>query len=263
MTPKKYRILLIEDDKVDQMAFTRFVRRQKLPYGCAMAESVAAARKSLADNEFDIILADYMLPDGTAFDVLESAKHIPFVFITGAGDEAVAVEAWKAGAADYLIKDPGHNYLKVLPIVVENAVTRKAITQKMQLLHSAVMSATDSICITDTDDRITFVNRAFCRTYGYTEQEILGRKYSILSGSEPLESEVRKVLHDVHSRQVGFRHRRKDGTTFKVSLTRSAIHDQHGNEIGLVTVARDMSEQTSLEDKVESLNLRSAPQQVR
>jgi len=256
MTAKKYKVLLVEDDKVDQMAFAQLVRQQKLPYRYKIADSVAQARQTLSAHEFDIVLADYMLPDGTAFDVLESVKHLPFVFITGAGDEAVAVEAWKAGASDYLIKDPGHNYLKVLPIVVENAVGRKAMLKKMQLLHCAVMSTTDSIYITDEHDRIIFVNSAFCRTYGYAEQEIIGQKYSVLCDKEPLEGELRKIMHGVRSREVGFRHRRKDGVAFKVSLTRLAIHDEQGKEIGLVSVARDMSPRTALEDKVQSLNLK-------
>jgi len=128
----RYKILLIEDNKLDQMAFKRLVEGENLPYDCTIAGSVSEARDILDSEVFDVVIADYLLGDGTAFDVLGLVKDTPIIFVTGAGDEEVAIKAWKAGAHDYLIKDTEHNYLKVLPVRVENVVKHKRIEEKLR-----------------------------------------------------------------------------------------------------------------------------------
>ncbi|MFQ6034939.1 MAG: response regulator, partial [Sedimentisphaerales bacterium] len=105
-----YKVLLIEDDKLDQMAFERLVKEQQLPYDYKIAGSFAQARSILDCDKFDVVIADYFLGDGTAFDVLNLTQDTPLVFTTGAGDEEIAVKAMKAGAYDYMIKDGQHNY---------------------------------------------------------------------------------------------------------------------------------------------------------
>ena len=129
---EKIRILLVEDDKVDQMAFRRFVERENLPYDYAIAGSVSEARDVLAAERFDAALIDYLLGDGTAFDLFDEIKTTPFVIITGSGDEKIAVKAMKAGATDYLTKDPGGNYLTTLPVIVENAIRRKRAEEELR-----------------------------------------------------------------------------------------------------------------------------------
>jgi len=121
------KLLYIEDDSIDQQAFRRFVAEQRLPYDLSVAGSVAEATAALGAatfEKFDIIIADFSLGDGTALDILAQAKDTAVVVITGTGTEAIAVNALKAGAYDYLIKDLDRNYLKILPITVENAIRR-------------------------------------------------------------------------------------------------------------------------------------------
>ncbi len=117
-------VLLIEDDKVDQQAFRRFVVEQRLPYDLSVMGSVAEAAAALGATKFDIIIVDFSLGDGTALDVLAQAKDTPVVVVTGTGSEETAVNSLKAGAYDYLIKDHDRYYLKILPITVENTIRR-------------------------------------------------------------------------------------------------------------------------------------------
>jgi PAS domain S-box-containing protein len=224
MENTKYKILLIEDDKLDQMAFLRMVETENLPYDCTKADSIAQAKQLLQSEEFDIVVSDYSLGDGTAFDILESVKDTPLILVTGAGDEAIALKAWRAGAYDYLRKD---------------------VEQKLRLLSEAVMSTQDSVYITDEHDSIVFVNRAFCQTYGYDEKEITGEKSGILQNEQNGES-VRQLTY----------HIRKDGTNFPVSLSVSPIKDENGNETAFVAVARDISERVLVEDKIRAINLK-------
>ena len=255
MENTRYKILLVEDDKLDQKAFERLVKDEGLPYDCTIAGSVSEAKSILASEQFDVVIADYALGDGTAFDVLDVVKNTPTIIVTGAGDEELAVKAWRAGAYDYLIKDLERNYLKALPITVENVIRHRKMEEKVQLLSGAIMSTDDSVYITDMENKIIFVNRAFCETYGYEEQEVKGCDSNILWIGKLQHKGTRSVFQIVSSAwEVGFYHKRKDDSIFPVSLSRSIIKDSAGNEVAVVGVVRDISDRIIMEDELRAAN---------
>jgi len=127
----KYKVLLIEDNKLDRMAFERFVYNQKLQYDYTAARSISEAKEILKSERFDIIVSDYSLGDGTALDILNSVKDIPIILITAAEDEQVPINARKAGTYDYLPKDLDRNYLKAVPKTIENAIKHKIVEEAL------------------------------------------------------------------------------------------------------------------------------------
>ena len=136
---KKYKILLVEDNEIDRAAFKRLVEKSALPYDCVLADGVTEARDILERLKFDIVILDYYLGDGIAFDLLNSTKDTPVIIVTGVGDEEIAVKAMKAGAFDYLVKDVSHNYLNVMPTAIEKVIERqkaKAELEQYNLLKS-------------------------------------------------------------------------------------------------------------------------------
>lgn len=259
MDNMKYKVLLIEDNQIEQRMFQRFVETNSIPYDCNIAGSVSEAKQLLGSEKFDIIISDHDLGDGTAFDILELAKNTPIIVVTGAGDEETAVKAWKAGAYDYLIKDVDQNYLKAIPITVENAINHKLMEKRLQLLSGAVMSTEDSVYITDMKGIIIFVNKAFCKTYGYIEEEIVGKNSSILWIQKNQGENTRSVFQTRSfgsGWEVGFYHRRKDESIFPVSLSRSTIKDSNRNDVAIVGVARDISERILVEDELRTTSLK-------
>ncbi len=227
------RILLIEDDRIDQLAFKRHLDQEKLPYRYEMVRSLAGALAALKSQEFDIIISDYNLGDGTALDVCAAAKGTPLIVITGAGNEEIAVKALKSGAYDYIIKDAERNYLKVLPITVDKAVQSYRADKQMKMLLHAVMHINDSVYITDTQGIIRFVNQAFQHTYGFAAEEVIGKPASML-GEERESGECKQW--------------RKDGSWFYVSLSKSFVRDSNGEMTGVVAVARDITEKKAAEE---------------
>jgi PAS domain S-box-containing protein len=257
MKDARHKVLLVEDDDLDQMAFKRFVESEDLRYDCTVAGSIAEARSILDSECFDIVLADYSLGDGTGLDILDAVNGTPVILVTGAGDEHVTVKAWRAGAYDYLIKDLERNYLKAVPITIDNAIKYRKAKEQLQLLSAAIMSAADSICITNLEDQIIFVNSAFCKTYGYEENEIIGRQSNMLWIGEEESRHTRAVFQTsiaVGDLEVGFYHKRKDGSIFPVCLSRSGVADSGGNRIANVEVVRDISDLMRIEDKITELN---------
>jgi len=233
------KILLVEDDEVDRMAFERFVQREDLGYDYVVADSVAKAREILSFQEFDVILLDYNLGDGTAFDVIDLEPDAPIILITGVNQIDLAVKAMKAGAYDYLVKDQERDYLQVMPIAVESALRRKEAEDTSRVLSHAVMSAADSVFITDLEGKITIVNNAALQAYGYSAEELLGKDIGVI-GEVGTEGE--------------YYHRHKDGTEFPVSLSRSAVIDDRGREVAFVVMARDIAERKRAEVELKRIN---------
>lgn len=249
----RYRVLLVEDDRVDQIVFRKFVRDTGLSYDCTVVGSVSEAREVLRwSTPFDIAICDCWLGDGTAFDILDLVQEAPVILVTGAGGEETAVRAWKAGAYDYLVKDAHGDYLKALAITVENAVEHRRARKELELLSGAIMSTEDCIYITDLHGKILFVNHAFCRTYGYTRSQILGKDSSLLwtgGHQDPHTGCVLGMPTAGGGSAVGFYHERQGGERFPISLSRSLIKGSDGNDVAVVGIARDLSERLLLIDE--------------
>jgi len=103
-----YRILLVEDREED----ARAVQAMLSPYGDRLTldrvrDCQRAAHKARS-AVYDLVLADYRLPDGTCLDLLDRLREEehcpPFVMITSNGNEALAAEAMRRGVYDYLPK---------------------------------------------------------------------------------------------------------------------------------------------------------------
>jgi len=125
MNESAIRILFVEDDQVDRRAFERFMDNAGTGHTYDLAGSIGEALPLLKKNKYDVVMLDYLLGDGTAFDLFGCTRGAPIVIITGTGDEEVAVKAMKAGAYDYVIKDSEGHYLKALPATLENVIKRR------------------------------------------------------------------------------------------------------------------------------------------
>jgi len=110
-------------------------------------------------------------------------------------------------------------------------------------LAHAMESTSEMICITDLNDRFTFVNRAFAVAYGYAPEEILGKTPEILFSPKNPPELLSEIL--AGTRAGGWRgevlDRRKDGTEFPVFLATSQVLDQTGRILGLMGVAQDIT----------------------
>ena len=245
--PERLRLLLVEDDVVDRMAFERLVEQEALPYDLVPAGSVAEARTLLAakNSGFDLILTDYELGDGTALDLLELGAETPMVLVTGAGDEETAARAMRAGVYDYLVKDLERRYLKLLPLTLEKAHRHHRSRADLRMLSQALTCLNDCVYITDLEGRFLFVNSTFCTTYGYTENEVLGHEADLL-WAEDADQEL-EPLHPPEPPARGergeCRHLRQNGSRLTVELARSPIFDEKGQPMAVVGVIRDVTDQ--------------------
>jgi two-component sensor histidine kinase len=103
------RVLLLEDSALDAELVTEALIDAGLPVAIERVVSADEFTRAVRDESWDLILADYLLPAFNGLNALGIAREMalatPFVFVSGALGEEVAVEALKRGATDYVLKD--------------------------------------------------------------------------------------------------------------------------------------------------------------
>lgn len=139
-------LLLLEDNEVDALVFQGATRQYRQPISVRRARSLAEFKAQFDADVPDLICADHVLPDGLAMDALEvrnqSEVDIPFIVITGAGEEDVAVEYMKQGAADYLSKRRLAEFPLALDITLKafrNQALRHAAEEETRRLNAELL----------------------------------------------------------------------------------------------------------------------------
>jgi hypothetical protein len=129
-TSSPLRILLVEDEEHDVVVFRLAFQKSQVACEITKFERAEEALERLRTDasSFDLVVIDYALPGMSGLDLskklVEEKIPLPLVIITGRGSERLAVEALKDGVDDYIIKDPGHEYLNLLPVVLPDVVRR-------------------------------------------------------------------------------------------------------------------------------------------
>ena len=102
------RILIVDDDALDRIAFRRHLQQSGINARTAEASAATQALEKVNETAFDCVFLDYYIPGDDSLGLLrtlrETSPELPVVIFTGRGDEDIAVELMKAGAADYLPK---------------------------------------------------------------------------------------------------------------------------------------------------------------
>ena len=101
--------LIVEDNPDDAELVVRVLRRSGFDVRAQRVETAEATREALRSGQWDVVLADFTLPGFRGVDALVMLREldldVPFIIISGTIDAATALEAMKAGAADYVLKD--------------------------------------------------------------------------------------------------------------------------------------------------------------
>jgi signal transduction histidine kinase len=135
-------IFILDDDQGLVRLLNKCLLRAD--YSVFQATSGREAINWFKSHKADLLLLDLRLPDITREELLTQlveVHHIPFVVITGQGDERVAVEMMKKGAMDYLVKDG--NFLEYVPIVVERALKQSQQKAEHKRLEQEILQISE------------------------------------------------------------------------------------------------------------------------
>ena len=168
---KPATILVVDDDPGIARLIVRELRKDG--HRTATAHSGAEATQWLRQHPADLLLLDLQLPDVAGAELIQlmisEGSCIPFIIITGQGDERVAVDLMKRGALDYLVKDV--NFITMMPAVVQRALARL-----------------------EEQARLTAAEEALAQSHAELEQRVIERTAELTQANQALRESRLKAL---------------------------------------------------------------------
>jgi diguanylate cyclase (GGDEF)-like protein/PAS domain S-box-containing protein len=256
------RVLLVEDRPSDAELMLLRLEDEGFNPQVVRVETEAAYVAGL-DTTPDLILSDWHLPMFSGLRALQVIRardeDIPFVIVSGAVGEEVAIDAMHQGADDYVLKDR----LARLGPAVRRALEAKRLRDDrrradVQLRQAAMVfeSSAEGVALTDASGAIVAVNQAFVEITGYSEDDVLGQNPRILQSGRHDETFYRDMWASLRTtgRWRGeIWNRRKDGEVYPEHLTISTVRDEQGSTTHYVGVFGDDGAVTAARQQLDFL----------
>jgi len=244
------RILHLEDDPADAMLVRDQFANDELAAEVRNVSTRAAFVEALAEGGWDLVLADYRLPDFTGLDALKLVRGkfptVPFILMSGTIGEQAAIDSLKAGATDYVLKQQRDR----LPSAV-----RRAVIEARE--RARLAAAEEDLRRSEKQYRLLFqgnphpmwvfdletleileINEAATQHYGYSRDEFL--KMTLADLRAPEDKWLgRKGPVDVKAQGLVWRHRRKNGTEMDMELIWSPLAFR--GKLAALTLATDVT----------------------
>lgn len=178
MKEPEIKILIVDDDTDDIVLIKDFLQSGMKGVKCVLdhASSLSEAISCVSRTDYEVCLFDYRLGEVDGLDVLRRIRAegvaAPVIFLTGQGDEEIAVEAMKAGAVDYLPKAKLSSELLCQSVryameLREKEMARKkaeaALKESEELNRAVLNSLTSHIAVLDRTGNILVINKAWER----------------------------------------------------------------------------------------------------
>jgi PAS domain S-box-containing protein len=230
------------------------------------------------EKDFDVVLSDLRLPDGSGLDLLRKIREMPIppavVLVTGQGDEQVAVAALKAGAGDYLVKRS--DYLHRLPVVITNAVAQNNLAREqaekleVQARYQSLVEQTPAVVFLDALDEnkaTLYISPRIQELTGFSPEEWMSDTFiwedhihpddrdRILNAGKLVEKEAGRFNEE-------YRFIRKDGGQVWIKEDTNLIYDKDGQPLYwqgiLIDITRDKENETALQRQLKELQTLNA-----
>lgn len=257
------RILHLEDDLDDAELISSKLKAEGIVQDIVRVETEKEFKKALDRGGFDIIIADYSLPSYDGMSALESAREkrpdIPFIFVSGAIGEELAISALTKGAVDYVLKN---NLKRLVPAVeralheVEEISLRKQAEEKLRdsetKFRKIFESSYDGIFLFDIKNKkVTICNQAFLDMLGYTEDEFKNLHIRDIHSKKELPF-ILKQIKLFHEGKTGVRtdimYKKKDSSIFFADLSPSVL--ELAGEKFILVICKDVTEHKKMEEEL-------------
>ena len=187
------RVLIVDDSPEDRDLYRRFLRLDRdHRYEFIEAASADEGLRICETQPFDCVLLDYRLPDMSGLEFLRELSSrvdgipVPVVLLTGQGSEAVAVDAMKGGAQDYLLKTTitGPTLTRAVQHAIERVTLLRSIERRTRELSEANAELQKEVA------QRKRAEEALQKTYGELEQLVNARTAELSRANRELSIEV-------------------------------------------------------------------------
>ena len=251
------RVLLVEDSEFDAELVANHLRNHGYQTHPRRVASQAEMEAALREQEWDAVLCDYQLPDFGVLPALSVMKgqglDLPFIVVSGAIGEELAVDLMKAGAHDFIAKG---RLSRLVPAIererreAQDRRERALALEKLFYLAAIVDSAEEAIIGQSLEGIIATWNTGAARLYGYSAEEAIGQPLLLIvppSHHQKVADLTQKLLRGELIEPLETVRMRKDGGMVNVGATISAIRDGAGRIIGTSSIAYDITERKRIE----------------
>jgi two-component system NtrC family sensor kinase len=255
---KPLRILQLEDNPADAELVRALLAEEGIEAELHRVDTREALLAAL-ERDFDVVLSDYGLPsyDGlTALaDVRRRRPDWPFIVTSGTIGEERAVEALKAGATDYVLKDR----LGRLPAALKRALeerdqkrARERAEAESRLQASLLDQVTSAVVATDRTGRIVYCNAFVEHVAQWGPRELQDRSILdvFLPGGEDRGEAIRRRLEESGLWEGEAWVVRRDGSQFPAFLRAAPTRDHDGRVTGFVVTGDDISDRKRSEEEL-------------
>ncbi|MEO6720510.1 MAG: ATP-binding protein [Ferruginibacter sp.] len=177
------KILIVEDDEDDFFLINEKLRRIGVwQFEVKWIFNYDEAIEALRSNYYTICFSDYRLGVRNGIDLIKEAHAkisvTPVILLTGKGTHKIDMEATKAGAFDYLVKDEidEDKLERTIRYALERINSQEKLMQSEHRYRSFFEKSKDIVFIAERDTTITTINAAISELLGFTEEELTGKK---------------------------------------------------------------------------------------
>ena len=259
MRPELIRVLLVDDDEDDFVLTRNLLSEIKggMSFHLEWAQSYAEGMERIERAEHDVYLLDYQLGRRNGLELLRETIgrcRSPMILLTGLADDAVDVEAMKAGAADYLLKDRIDASLlgRSIRYAIERTHAVHALRESEERYQTLVELSPDAI-IVHVDRRIVFINSAGMRLLGAANREqLLGLpilNFIHEDFRDSVENRIHKLIEEgIEAPFAEEKLIRLDGTLLDAEV--AAVKFVYQDQPAVQVVARDISARKQAEERL-------------
>src|SRR5262245_929873 len=256
------KVLLIEHDP----GFARQVgdmlgQARELSAEMLSATDLRRGLTALNGNQFDVVLMDISVPDGAGLGnvslIKAEAPLLPVIVAGEADDETVALEAVRAGANDYVVKNQlNAGWLeRSIRYAIEQHRTDKLLFAAEARYHSVFDHLVEGIFQTTPEGKYVMANAALARIYGYDSPEELMHGLTDISRrlyvKEGRRDEFVRLMQE-RDTLSGFESQvyRKDGSIIWISENCRAVRDSQGVLLYYEGTVEDITQRQKAEENL-------------
>jgi two-component system, cell cycle sensor histidine kinase and response regulator CckA len=277
MREKQKTIAIVDDSPADRETIRRYLLGdEQSTYRIFEAEDGETGLALCEEVQPDAILLDFLLPDMNGLEFLEELRtqlgqtNLPVVMLTGEGNEAIAVQAIKSGAKDYIVKNriTSANLRIAIGNVIEQTQLQQQLEAKEASFQVTFEQAAVGMARVGLDRKWLQVNQKLCDIVGYSRAELLGRSWQEIAHPDDVDGDLndfsRLLAGEIETYSFDWRCIRKNGTCVLVDVTVSPIRKPNDDPNYLILAIQDISDraqaQQALQQARDELEIQVAQQ---
>ena len=206
---KAIKVLVVEDSDDDAKLAMRMLRQGGFDPTWRRVQEAEALKAAMREERWDAVLSDFRLPGFSGVDALKlfraTGLDIPFIFVSGTIGEETAVEAMKAGASDYVMKQ---NLARLAPVLERELVQAVIRAQHRQAQIDLELSRDRYVDLYDfapvgyltlsAEGAIAQLNLTGADMLGDQRERLANTRFSRFVAPEDMERWYQHFLHALH-----------------------------------------------------------------